>query len=157
MIRLSQRDPRWLNVKIGKSISTIGNYGCLITARCMIFNKFHPGHWYWPDQAAREGVFIGNNMDWVNTKYPGMKFVKRVVGYDPVTVKEWVKKPDFGVVIQVLTKSGVHWLAVWDWGIFGKPVCFDPWDKTVIYNPYGLLGKYRSAIGYAVLEKTCLV
>ena len=39
MIFLSQRDPRWKDVKIGNSTSSIGSYGCLITSLAMYVGK----------------------------------------------------------------------------------------------------------------------
>lgn len=157
MVRYSQQDYRWSDVLIGQSKSQIKYKGCLITALCMIFNKFHPGHYYWPRTAAKDWAFLGDNLDWIKTKFPGMTFVERTMGFPADKIRDYIKNPEYGVVIQCLTKSGVHWLACWDWGIFGKPICFDPWNGTVLYNPYGYFGKYVRVIGFAVMKKADII
>ena len=136
-------------MKIGQSTSFLKYQGCLITALCMVYSKWHPP--YYPSQATKEWKFSGNLLDWF-TDFKGMKFVERVWSYDNDTVRKLVKD-GFGVVIQVQTKSGVHWLAVWDWGYQNKPVVHDPWDARVLYNPWGILGRYVRPLGYAVLKK----
>ena len=137
---------------IGNSTSLLKYQGCLITSLCMIYSKFHPFFSYLPSQATKEWKFIGNLLDW-STNFKGMEFVKRVISYNPEEVESYVKK-SFGVVIQVQTKTGVHWMAVDGWGYLGKPVCYDPIDGKITYNPYGFLGKYARPLGYAVMQET---
>ena len=156
MRRLSQNDKRWKYAKIGKSQSIIGNQGCLIVSLCMLYSKFHPfNNILAPDLMGKKWKFSGNLLDW-STKFEGMEFVERVWTYMPEHAKE-IKKysdsDDYGVALQVQTKSGVHWMAVWKWGYLNKPVCCDPWDGDILYNPYGFLGRYVRPLGWVLFKK----
>ena len=163
MRRISQNDVRWADVKIGKSYSAIGDYGCLITSLCMIWSKFHmrppiSPHFVPldPCEAAKTWTFVKIPSDkepkylsWTDTDFDGMKFVWRNWDYSPNTlikdprdgggiikqidlIKDCMKSKNYGVVFRVVTKNGMqHWVAGWHWGIFRKPICFDPWDGHI--------------------------
>lgn len=45
---LTQNDPRWKDVKIGKSKYTIGEAGCVLTSLCNVANIYGPA-WWTPD------------------------------------------------------------------------------------------------------------
>ena len=184
MRRISQNDPRWCNTKIGRSQSSIGDYGCLITSLCMIWSKFHykapiPPHFCHldPDEAAKTWTFVGiphdknpHYLSW-SSDFDGMDFVWRNWSWIPDQiikdprngknlvkqkdlVKSCMKSKDYGVVFQVQTKKGLkHWLAGWWWGVWGMPVCHDPWDGHILYKPWGWLGKYSKCTGFAILKK----
>lgn len=152
MKRLSQQDPRWADMHINKTNSTLRYHGCLIVSLCMLYSKFNPKTQFFPDFALSEWKFIGDLMDWRKTDYKKMKFLDRIFGYDPVVVEKLVKD-GYGIVLQVLTRSGVHWMAVEGWGYLGKPVCYDPFYGDILFNPYGFLGRYVRPIGYAVFKK----
>lgn len=67
MLRLCQRADRWKNVKIGKSESTIGTNGCLITSLCMELSKLFPergfSHFYTPEEAAKNWTYVTQGED----------------------------------------------------------------------------------------------
>lgn len=178
MVRTSQRDKRWSDIKIGHSKSTLGTNGCLITSLCMIHSKFFPKGYTTPDEAAKQWKFVSvqgdsdpKYLDWKNTKFDRMEFVWRNWGYspdslmsDPITktsdiemniIKRLLNSDDYGVVFQVLTKNNTqHWLAGWKWGMFGQPVCYDPWNGHILYKPTGFLSPYKAITGWAVMKKT---
>ncbi len=180
MLRLSQRDKKWAKDKIGKSKSTIGGNGCLITSLCMLISKFYPErgfkHYYTPAEASRDWKFVKVKGDsdpkylaWTSINNSGIEFKWRSYGYepdrviqDPITreyarereiMRKYINSKDYGVTIQVRTKKGgQHWLACWKWNIFNKPTCYDPWDKKVVWNPFGFLGKYSRCTGWALIR-----
>lgn len=177
MERLSQNDKKWKDIKIGSSKSSIGSNGCLLTSLCMVDSKFNPRTHITPDKAVKEWKFVkvqGDGdpkyLDWSHTDFKTMQFVWRNWGYnpeqlmtDPITetldleinvLKKLLKSSDYGVVFQVLTKNNTqHWLAGWDWGIFGQPVCFDPWNGKVLYKPTGMLSPYKAFTGFAIMKR----
>ena len=80
MLYLSQRDPRWCEVKLGASKITVGRYGCTTTAVSMLSDYF--GAWVRPDEIAHnaknytpDGLIL-----WQNLSFPTMKFDKRTYG-----------------------------------------------------------------------------
>jgi hypothetical protein len=177
MLRLSQRDKKWASEKIGKSKSTLGGNGCLITSLCMVLSKFYPErgftHYYTPLEAARDWKYVAVAGDsdpkylaWTSINNSGMKFVWRNYGYqpdrlieDPITkesdiefnvLKKYMKHPDYGVVLQVINSKGnQHWLA----GV-GKAVlnwaANDPWYGIRLW--FAPL-PYRKIAGWALIKK----
>lgn len=167
-IRIGQQDPLWANVKLKNSTLTIKNHGCLIVSLCMGISKLNPRTEIRPNDLARllkftdanhpygEGLLIwGDNAE--QFKQFGIEFVGRYMTAnedDFDNIDRMSESGDHFAVIEVLTKTGGrHWLFVWKWGWMNKPVCFDPWDGKVTYNPYGFKGKYVRMTGYAVFRK----
>jgi hypothetical protein len=152
MRRISQRSPEWSGVHLngtGSSIKkTIGTIGCLICSICMIHSKFYPRNWLRPDTAAKTWSFtVDGLLKWLDTSFDGMAFVHRHYEYDKKFVKDYVKTPGLGVVVQV---DGYHWLAIWGWSIWGQPVCFDPIDGHILWFP---LRRYKKFTGYALFRE----
>lgn len=180
MLNIWQRSPLWKDTPIGKSKDTIGESGCLISALCSTWSKFHYNpknrKYLRPDEAVKEWEFTSIEGDkdpkyivWNSINDSGMEFVWREYGYNPTglmedpethlvevqgdLLKKWLKSSNYGVVFRVQTRSGgEHWLAGWRWSITGKPVCLDPWSKKTLWNPWGFMGTYIKCTGFAVLK-----
>ena len=172
MIRISQRDPLWRNVQIGDSPVVLGTDGCLLTAISMIRSKFYPYHLYRkpyvrPDEFAKLDVFnedgeiIWAKIAPVLKESFGMEFVVREYDYFPSVddnkLKAYCNNPDYGVCIEVLTKTGKrHWLA-----LVGRSyrnlwlgwASNDPWDGRRLWKTVGFGGVYVRIRGYAVFRK----
>jgi len=177
MLRLCQRDKKWRYNFLGKSKSTIGGHGCLVTSLCMLISKFYPErgfkHYYTPLEASRDWKFvrIPNDSDpkylaWNSINKSGVKFIWRNYGYqpdrlieDPITheanleiniLKKYMNHKDYGVTLQVLTlRNNQHWLA----GI-GKSLikwaCNDPWNGFWLWSaPF----PYKRITGWALIKK----
>jgi len=161
MIRLSQNSPKWKNVLIGDSKTTIGEAGCLISSLCAIESKWAQYFHTKPDEAAKAWKFVSvpddpepKYLNWISTDFKGMEFVKRVRKYEPEEVERHCKDEDYGVAVQVQTQGGgVHWMACWGWGTMRKPVCYDSWDGGILWNPWRRNGKYKRPLGYAIMKR----
>ena len=175
MLRLKQNDPRWGNLKIGKSKYTIGTNGCLITSVCMLWSKFHytGDDYLTPAEAVKEWEFTAVEGDpdprylvWKSINYSGMKFIWRELGWnpeklitDPVTgekdltfniVKKYMKHPDYGIALKVINSKGEqHWLAGVGKSVFNW-AANDPWNgKRLWAAPY----PYTRLDGFALISK----
>jgi len=174
MLRLNQADPRWGKIKIGKSKFSISSNGCLITALCMIWSKFHytGKSFLRPDEAVREWKFTGIAGD-TDPRYlvwssisSGMKFIWREFGWspdkiikDPVTgendltfniVKKYMKHPDYGIVLKVINSKGnQHWVAGVGKSIFGWAGNDPLGAKRLWALPY----PYKRLDGWALVKK----
>jgi hypothetical protein len=147
MVKLSQRDPKWALEKIGKSKLTLGRYGCTITSICMIHSKFYPKSYILPPEAAKIWAFTDDGLiKWTDCKFDGMKFLKRGYGYNKEEIREAVKNPDKGVIVQV---DGFHWIAANDYflGVLGFN---DPWNGDTLYK---FSKRYKDITGYAIFAK----
>lgn len=150
MQRLSQRDERWASVKLGKSPLTVGRFGCTITSICMLHSGFYGQEYIRPDQAAKTFSFTRSGLiQWGETNFPGMKFVKRGYGFHYADIKEFASKPNCGVIVEV--ENGTHWCAVHSWNSwFSRPTLIDPWTSKVLWN---WKKTYRNITGYALFKK----
>ena len=180
MQRFCQNNPKWKNLKLGNSTTSVGNAGCLLCSLLSVESKFHPYQHDTVEKAVKDWVFVkcGDDpephyIDWTHTKFKNMEFVWRQYAYlpnmiinDPLTntadtqeniLKKYSMFPDLGAVIQVMTKKGgVHWLAlvgksIWNWA------AIDPWDGKMLWSSVGLLGKYPKLLGFALLKKKDLI
>jgi len=119
-----------------------------------------------PDLLAKELTFVPVSgdadpryLDWIQSrealeKY-GIKFEERAryTSYEYERLKGIMNSATMGVIFQVQTKSGgQHWVYGWKPGILG-PVCWDPWDGSIVYNLAGLFGKYPKITGFATFKK----
>ncbi len=137
---LSQRDKRWKDIKLGTSNTTIGNYGCTITAIAMIIGTT-------PDVVNERmkqvgGFHKGNLVIWkkIEEAFPGIK-TRRVWSYDNADVKANVKH----VLVEVDGKpiGGFrHWVVY-----VGGQKLYDPWDGKV--DP---TSDYPNPLSYCVLS-----
>jgi len=113
----------------------------------MLHSKWYKD-WIRPDEAAMTWKFtMGGLLRWMDTDFTGMKFVHRDYFYNPDIIKNYVKTPGFGVVLEL---DGNHWGAVWDWGIRG-PVIFDPINGHILWR---WQNHYKSITGFALFNKT---
>jgi len=81
----SQKDPRWANIQLGTSTSTIGGYGCLITCASMMLKYLG-----FDTDPARLNTWLKNNAGYASVNlfvwdslerlYPRLKFTNRYVG-----------------------------------------------------------------------------
>lgn len=128
---LSQRDPRWKDLKLGYSDTTIGQFGCTITALSIILGST-------PDVVnlrikAVNGYAEGNLVIWdkLEEAFPGIK-IKRVWSYDNADVLANV--PNVLVEVDGKPIGGYrHWVV-----FIGNKKMIDPWDglekSTTSYN-----------------------
>lgn len=134
---LSQRDPRWSQVKLGASPLTVGRYGCTTTAMSMLTSYF--GLCQWPDKIAKvasnytpQGLVI-----WKNLKFDAMRFSQRLYGRNDKAIQESLKDPNKAVILEV--DNGQHWVVALRKTILGNDyVILDPWTgkKTTACGTY---------------------
>lgn len=151
MILLSQRDPRWANIKVGTGIQTIGQVGCFITVIAMILNTT-------PDVVNSRLIAVGgftddNEIDWtkIAEAFPGV-VCRRVWTYDNADVLKNVPN----VLVQVNgAPIGGSLHAV---RFVGNHLLNDPWDgKQKLTNAYQVenyavfIGTWNQSTGDDVL------
>lgn len=149
MENLSQRDARWKDIKIGNSSSTIGAYGCTITAIAMLAGTT-------PDVVnaflTAVGGFSVDRIIWskLNETKLGLTFpdMGRQYVYNDVAVREAIEK-NGGCLVEVdydgvvATPSDRHWVLY-----IGNHQLIDPWTGTI--KP---TSSYPLVKGYAIIEK----
>ena len=149
MENLSQRDIRWKDIKIGNSTSTIGNYGCTITAIAMLAGTT-------PDVVnaflTAVGGFLVDRIIWakINETKLGLHFpdMGRQYVYNDVAVREAIEKYQ-GCLVEVdydgvvATPSDRHWVLY-----IGNHQLIDPWTGTI--KP---TSSYPLVKGYAIIQK----
>ena len=150
MYILSQRDPRWSDSLLGSSYLTMGEYGCTTTAISMLSD--HVKAWMRPD-------IIGSHKSWYTDKnhpqgaglilwdrlnIPGLKFERRLFGYNYGAIKGSLKMPNKAVLLQV---RGTHWVLGLGYDLLGNIRIADPWygDKSTIKRYGGIDGITGSA------------
>lgn len=140
----SQRDSQWASIKLGKSESTIGEAGCLITCIGMASDLT-------PKEVntrllSVDGYTNGNLVTWtkVQAAIPWMQFEWRGTPYDNDRVKAAIEKNGFCLVEVDGSRIGGtrHWALY-----IGNGQMYDPW--------YGnqKATSYYSATGYAIINK----
>lgn len=125
----SQRDPRWKDVILGKSNTTIGDYGCTITCLAMLTELT-------PDEVNRRmnaaGAFAnGNLVDWRKLKSAnlGLEFEWRGYTYDNNAVKSAIGR--FGGCLVEVDFDGNPRTGLRHWVLFrGNQKLWDPWTGT---------------------------
>lgn len=150
MDRLSQRDPRWANIKLGTSDKTIASHGCTITVLAMIIGTTPDVvnarlNTLPKDAEGNTGFAQGNLVYWsrIEEAFPGIK-VRRVWSYDNADVLASVPN----VIVQVNgAPIGVpmHFVR-----FVGNKKIHDPWDgqekptSTYAVQSYAVLsGKWN--------------
>lgn len=125
---LNQRDPKWKNIKLGFGNTTIGDYGCTITALAMLYDTT-------PDVVNEKlkavGGFTGPNQNlliWekIKSAYPNTESVERVRTYDNNRVSEAINNYG-GCLVEVdfdntARTDGKHWVL-----LVGNKRLYDPW------------------------------
>jgi len=149
---LSQRDPRWKSIVLGKSNTKIGGYGCTITCVAMLAGLTpdvvnarlnEVGGYAAPDNAPTQKNLI--NWYKVNAAIPELQFQSRVRSMDYDAVNGAVN--NFGACLVEVDFDGArgnlrHWV-LW----VGGGRMYDPWTGTEED-----LGKYEP-IGFAIIAK----
>lgn len=149
MIYLSQRDPKWVNEKLGQSSLTVGRYGCTTTCISMLSDYF--GCYKSPIVLAhnvanytKEGLVI-----WQNLSFPKMKFVKRTFGENMAEIVSAMKDNDRAVMLNV--SDGAHWVVGLSKKLLGNDyVMLDPWTGA----KGSVKAVYRNVTGAAFFERT---
>ena len=144
--KISQRDKRWKNSRIGFSATTIGKEGCTICALCMALEKLrgyfcNPKNaaWYW--KFNRRGQIL-----WNKTQFKGMEFKWRGYGHNSAKIRDYANGKDRAVIIEV---NHNHWLYVVE--STGKNTfrVIDPWNGL----EYATVPSNYKITGYALFEK----
>lgn len=143
---LSQRDPRWANVKIGDTNLTIGRWGCTITSLCMLAEYF--GEKVTPDKVARvpglfnkDGKIIWANLNRIFKKF---KFVERVYGRNDAKINNALAGKNTGCILEVDNNS--HWVMPVRGTYVAKGyMAADPYTG----KPCSVLEDYRNITGSA--------
>lgn len=140
---LSQRDPRWAGKRIGASTLTIGRFGCTITDLAQLSTRW--GRPLTPDKIAENKNWFtsGGLIIWRNLQIAGMKFERRLYGFQLVQIVNDLKAGK-GVLLQV--NDGAHWILaerkMWFRNDF---VSSDPWTG----EPCAAIGDYHNITGSA--------
>ncbi len=123
---LSQRDLRWCNQKLGKSKLTVGAYGCLTTALCMMADYF--GHYTDPGVYASQVKHYDANglLIWGAIDIPGFKYESVEEGRNDKKIQLYLKDPNKAVILQV--NDGHHWVLGARKNLIGSSyTVLDPW------------------------------
>lgn len=72
----SQKDPRWGNMTIGNSNSTMKSYGCAVTAVSMVFKKY--GANITPGKMAKQPIFYYDLIKWPGSWSPGITLTSSI-------------------------------------------------------------------------------
>lgn len=143
---ISQLDPRWAHVTVGKTNATLGRIGCTTTALCDLSHKLDPNSTITPAQAAKAWSYTADALIlWTATQFESLTFLKRNYMANWTEIEDYAKADDRGLIIEV---NHSHWLAVRGISDAGKIVVMDPIDGNV-YE--GLPSKY-SITGYATFK-----
>jgi len=150
MENLSQRDPKWADVKIGKSKTTVGAEGCNITVTCMVLSQLQ-NRFVSPADAARYWAYDSvGRMNYIKSNYNGMRFVYRHQYNNKEKIIEALTKEDMGVTLCV--NNGAHWLYAKELMDNGDYVIVDPWDGK---EYEGVPSKYKIT-GATTFQRTYL-
>jgi len=107
---LSQKDPRWANVRIGRSATTVAKNGCTLTDVSMISDFF--GSFIDPKTlASHRELFDGQGrMIWGNLVaiFHAFRFVWRQYGENDQKIQASLTPPLKAVILEVWNKK--HWL-----------------------------------------------
>jgi len=137
---LSQRDPLWMNKRLGNATSnayTIGAFGCTITTLTNMLNRRF-GYTLRVDEVnerlKKVGAFAPNEVGqkvlliWalVPKAFSELKFEKRVRNYNNAEVSWWVYVKKLPVMVEVQFGAQRHWVL-----FIGGRQMVDPWTGTV--------------------------
>lgn len=145
MVILSQQDPRWAKITLGKSNYTVGRYGCTTTGISMAsdyFKNYHnPGYMAQHLEYTDEGYIL-----WQSLSEVELKLLDRFYGKRDEKIKEAIKNPKKVCILQV---NNNHWVVATGVSIFGGYNIADPW-----YGDKSTTRRYKNNItGGAILTK----
>ena len=124
--KLSQRDPKWKNNKLGTSNTTIGDYGCTITSLAML-SKIDDVQDVNQRLIDVNGFAEGNLLIWskIEEAIPWMKHEGRYYSYQNDKVKMAIEQ-NGGCLVEVNGApigGSKHWVLY-----IGGGKLYDPWD-----------------------------
>ena len=150
---LWQRDPRWANVKLGTSDTTIGSYGCLLNDITMYVNWLL-GTNYTPAQMneiikAENGFVKGNLLRFASVweafhEIAADKFIRTPLTPAPLSEIDAVLADGRPVIVETRqNKRTEHWVLIVG-KRDGRYVCNDPWTgKQVDFeSTFGEAGRW---------------
>ena len=159
MFSLSQKDPRWANVRLGASRMTVGGWGCTTTCESILS--------YYAHQFIDPGEFARQKENYTGVDYargPGLvlwtefskdldnvKYQRRFYGHDAELVAEALKRKDRFPILQVATgiaKYPEHWVVPIRALKGGDYLIMDPIDG----KERKLLSKYVGVTGGVIAE-----
>jgi len=131
-----QRDPKWANVKLGKTNRTIGQVGC---TTCTLSDATS---WFkiekTPDVLARTLDYTPDALIiWASLPKVGLRLKQRFYGFRKDIITAGLN--DHNTTVSLNVDGGAHWVfALKDLG-FGKYLVHDPWhNRKSIYG--GVVG-----------------
>jgi lysozyme len=129
-IKLLQRDSKWSSVTIGKSKSTIGQYGCTITCVAMAstwFNCYHDPAWMAKNLKFQNDLLIWSS---INEK-TCFDFEWRFYNCDHQRIREALNNNRKVCLLQVYSR---HWVLATS-NLYTGYWTADPWTGTSKYYP----------------------
>lgn len=117
MIQLSQYDPRWAKVTLGKTYCTLAKYGCTTTGLSVISDYF--GNFITPAVLAKELFYIEKDpkpenigkIIWSSVpKVTNFRLVERQYKPNFESLNDILRypNPDWAVLLEV--ENGAHWV-----------------------------------------------
>lgn len=145
MIKLSQRDPRWSAIKLGKSQCSIYQYGCTTTCISMFSDYFgeykDPGVLAKSLSYTKDGLILWPSIGQVFSKF---KFLWRFYTLNKPLIADALKDPNKTVLLNV--DRGKHWVAAI------KAIPFT--NSYYVYNPWNAKAEiYSGIVGGAILVR----
>lgn len=126
--KLSQRDPRWANKKIGNTHLTIGEYGCFITCWCMALQWF--GISMTPDQFAAHHEWFDSKGEMLPflVNIPGVKIIQHLFGENDRAITNSIISPPQVCILKV--NDGKHFILAAH-VVKADFLCDDPWTGNI--------------------------
>lgn len=146
MENFSQLDPRWAHTTLGRSIFTIGRFGCTTTAICDLIQRLAPSASITPAQAAKLWAYTSEGLIiWGQSKFEPLKFEKRGYGANWAEIED-AAQANKGIILEV---NHSHWVAVR--GVNqGRVEILDPLGGTV----HDSIPSRYTVTGYAIFSVT---
>lgn len=149
---LKQIDPRWENIKIGNSDTTIGDMGCAITGLSMLSDYF--GCQMTPSEiASHANWFQYDSLIWVALSFPNFSFRWREgslyskTKLDMEMIKNYLIDDDKAVLLEVDNRR--HWVVGLWTNYDGDILAIDTYNgKSCLINE-----KYNNITGASLFIK----
>lgn len=149
---LSQLDPKWSQMRIGSSYTTLGRSGCLTVCLSMALADFGllilPQHLAEQKQCyTNQGLLIWSKMqDFLRSQFPGRQIdLYRYYGRNDFEIRKYLK-PGTSVMLEVASRT--HWVKADRKMLLRNDYnCRDPWKG----KGCAAVGDYKNITGYAIL------
>jgi hypothetical protein len=108
MIILSQRNPKWSNIKLLPSFVTMGSFGCTTTCICMLSDYFKC--FTIPNVAIDHNIkyTVEGMIKWESIDFPTFKWERRIRILDLWAIDQSLLNPDKAVILAIDHDS--HWV-----------------------------------------------